>query len=186
MIGGSDAQWACQRARGQLLRRVPTVAVPERWKTPLVMIDNDRRKGRWCRLERTSAGGRCVGRENTRGDLGCAQRKRSTHTGDDIVRCRWLGRARSDRYDFAIGYAHGVHGRHLSRRGGSDYLHGSCVRDPDGRTSTDPDVKGWLGKDGRRGALFDVAVSAGADRTGWSLQTRWAHVTCDAPTVLRR
>ena len=148
---------------------------PDRWKTPLAMVDNDPSKGPLVSVwnEQAAGLGGVWARENTREAIWDALKRKEVYatTGDrPIVRvfAGWdFAPADLDRPDFAAnGYAHGVPmGGNLSKApaGKRPVFLVHALRDPDGpNLDRIQIIKGWLGKDGKtQERIFDVAVSGG-------------------------
>ena len=119
LIGGSDAHVGVITTRednffGEFANGLPS---PDRWKTPLAMIDNDPKKGPLVSVwqEQAAGLGGVWARENTREAIWDALKRREVYatTGDrPVVRvfAGWdFAPADNDRPDFAAnGYAHGV------------------------------------------------------------------------------
>ena len=187
LIGGNDAHVGVVTTRednffGEFANGLPS---PERWKTPLVMINNDPTKGPLVSVwgEQAAGLGGVWARENTREAIWDALKRKEVYatTGDrPIVRvfAGWdFAPADLDRPDFAAnGYAHGVPmGGDLSKApaGKRPVFMVHALRDPDGpNLDRIQIIKGWLGKDGKtQERIFDVAVSGGrTDRPGRPLQ----------------
>ena len=177
MIGGNDAHIGVVTTRednffGEFANGLPS---PDRWKTPLAMVNNDPTKGPLVSVwnEQAAGLGGVWARENTREGIWDALKRKEVYatTGDrPTVRvfAGWdFAHADLDRPDFAAnGYAHGVP------------MGGSLIKAPAGKRPVflvyalrDPDgpnldriqiIKGWLGKDGKaQERIFDVAVSGG-------------------------
>jgi hypothetical protein len=177
MIGGSDAHVGVISTRednffGEFSNGLPS---PERWKTPLVMIDNDPKKGPLVSVwnEQSAGLGGVWARENTREAIWDALKRKEVYatTGDRPTVRLFAGwdfvPPDQDRYDFAeYGYAHGVPmGGNLSKApaGKRPAFMVRALRDPDGpNLDRIQIVKGWLDKDGKtQERIFDVAVSGG-------------------------
>ncbi len=177
LIGGNDAHVGVVTQRednffGEFGNGLPS---PDRWKTPLAMINNDPKKGPLVSVwnEQAAGLGGVWARENTREGIWDALKRKEvyTTTGDrPIVRvfAGWdFARADLDRSDFAAnGYAHGVPmGGDLkpAAAGRTPTLLVRAVRDPDGpNLDRIQIIKGWLAKDGKtQERIFDVAVSGG-------------------------
>ena len=177
LIGGSDAHVGVVTSRednffGEFANGLPS---PERWKTPLAMIDNDPSKGPLVSVwnEQAAGLGGVWARENTREGIWDALKRKEVYatTGDrPVVRvfAGWdFALADLDRPepDFAAnGYAHGVPmGGSLSRApaGNLPAFLVYALRDPDGpNLDRIQIIKGWLGQDGKTDErIFDVAVS---------------------------
>jgi hypothetical protein len=119
MIGGNDAHVGVVTQRednffGEFANGLPS---PDRWKTPLAMIDNDPKKGPLISVwgEQAAGLGGVWARENTREGIWDALKRKEvyTTTGDRPVVRVFAGwdfvAADRDRPDFAAnGYAHGV------------------------------------------------------------------------------
>ena len=179
MIGGNDAHIGVVTTRednffGEFANGLPS---PDRWKTPLMMVNNDPKKGPLVSVWGESAAGLggVWARENTREGIWDALKRKEVYatTGDrPIVRvfAGWdFVRADGDRLepDFAAnGYAHGVPmGGDLGKApaGKRPVFMVHALRDPDGpNLDRIQIIKGWLGKDGKtHERIFDVAVSGG-------------------------
>ena len=177
MIGGNDAHVGVVTTRednffGEFANGLPS---PERWKTPLAMIENDPTKGLLKSVWNESASGLggVWARENTREAIWDALKRKEVYatTGDrPVVRvfAGWnFAPADLNRPDFAAnGYAHGVPmGGNLSKpaAGQRPAFLVYAMRDPDGpNLDRIQVVKGWLGKDGKsQERIYDVAVSGG-------------------------
>ncbi len=177
LIGGNDAHVGVVTTRednffGEFGNGLPS---PDRWKTPLVIKENDPKKGPLVSVWNESASGLggVWARENTREAIWDALKRREVYatTGDRPVVRVFAGwnfvRADRNRSDFAAhGYAHGVPmGGNLSRApaGKRPAFLVQALRDPDGpNLDRIQVVKGWLGKDGKtHERIFDVAVSGG-------------------------
>jgi len=177
LIGGSDAHVGVITTRednffGEFANGLPS---PERWKTPLAMVDNDPKKGPLLSVwqEQAAGLGGVWARENTREAIWDALKRKEVYatTGDRPVVRVFAGwdfvPADNDRPDFAAnGYAHGVPmgGNLLKAPAGKQpvfMVH--AVRDPEGpNIDRIQIIKGWLGKDGKtHERIFDVAVSGG-------------------------
>ena len=171
--------WAWSRTRednffGEFANGLPS---PERWKTPLAMVDNDPSKGPLVSVwnEQAAGLGGVWARENTREAIWDALKRKEVYatTGDrPIVRvfAGWdfvpADRDRPEPDFAANGYAHGVPmGGDLSKApaGKQPVFMVHALRDPDGPNLDRIQViKGWLGKDGKtQERIFDVAVSGG-------------------------
>ena len=177
LIGGSDAHVGVVTTRednffGEFANGLPS---PDRWKTPLAMVNNDPKKGPLVSVwnEQAAGLGGVWARENTREGIWDALKRKEVYatTGDrPIVRvfAGWdFVPADRDRPDFAAnGYAHGVPmGGDLSKApaGKRPVFMVHALRDPDGpNLDRIQIIKGWLGKDGKtQERIFDVAVSGG-------------------------
>ena len=177
LIGGSDAHVGAITTRednffGEFTNGLPS---PERWKTPLAMVNNDPKKGPLVSVwqEQAAGLGGVWARENTREAIWDALKRKEVYatTGDrPIVRvfAGWdFVPADNERSDFAAnGYAHGVPmGGNLSKApaGKQPVFMVHAVRDPEGpNLDRIQIIKGWLGKDGNaKERIFDVAVSGG-------------------------
>ncbi len=177
LIGGSDAHVGVITPRednffGEFANGLPS---PDRWKTPLAMLNNDPKKGPLLSVwnEQAAGLGGVWARENTREAIWDALQRKEVYatTGDrPIVRvfAGWdFVLADRDRTDFAEnGYAHGVPmGGDLkaATAGKAPVFLVRAVRDPEGpNLDRIQIVKGWLGKDGKtQERIFDVAVSGG-------------------------
>jgi hypothetical protein len=177
LIGGNDAHIGVVTTRednffGEFANGLPS---PDRWKTPLVMVNNDPNKGPLASVWNESAAGLggVWARENTREAIWDALKRKEVYatTGDrPIVRvfAGWdFSQADLDRADFAEnGYAHGVPmGGDLAKApaGKPPIFLVYALRDPDGpNLDRIQIIKGWLGKDGKaQERIFDVAVSGG-------------------------
>lgn len=177
LIGGNDAHVGVVTTRednffGEFANGLPS---PDRWKTPLAMVDNDPKKGPLISVwgEQAAGLGGVWARENTREGIWDALKRKEVYatTGDrPIIRvfAGWdFATADLDRPDFAAnGYAHGVPmGGDLSKApaGKRPVFMVHAMRDPDGpNLDRIQIIKGWLGKDGKaQERIFDVAVSGG-------------------------
>jgi len=177
LIGGSDAHVGVITTRednffGEFTNGLPS---PERWKTPLAMVNNDPKKGPLVSVwqEQAAGLGGVWARENTREAIWDALKRKEVYatTGDRPVVRVFAGwdfvPADNDRPDFAANaYAHGVPmGGNLIKAPASKrpvfMVH--AVRDPEGpNIDRIQIIKGWLGKDGKaQERIFDVAVSGG-------------------------
>jgi hypothetical protein len=177
LIGGSDAHVGVVTTRqdnffGEFATGLPS---PERWKTPLAMVNNDPSKGPLVSVwnEQAAGLGGVWARENTRAAIWDALKRKEVYatTGDrPIVRlfAGWdFAPSDLDRPepDFAAnGYAHGVPmGGSLSKAPASKQpvFIVYALRDPDGpNLDRIQIIKGWLGQDGKsQERIFDVAVS---------------------------
>jgi len=177
LIGGNDAHVGVVTTRednffGEFANGLPS---PDRWKTPLVMVNNDQTKGPLVSVWNESAAGLggVWARENTREGIWDALKRKEVYatTGDRPVVRVFAGwdfvQSDVSRPDFAEhGYAHGV-------PMGGDLVNApenkqpvflvSALRDPEGpNLDRIQIVKGWLGTDGKsHERIFDVAVSGG-------------------------
>ena len=157
---------------------------PDRWKTPLAMINNDPKKGPLMSVwgEQAAGLGGVWARENTREAIWDALKRKEVYatTGDrPVVRvfAGWdFAQADLERPDFAEnGYAHGVPmGGDLVKApaGKPPVFLVHAMRDTDGpNLDRIQIIKGWLGKDGKtQERIFDVAVSGGRKiGAGWPL-----------------
>ena len=177
LIGGSDAHVGVVTTRednffGEFANGLPS---PERWKTPLAMINNDPTKGPLMSVwnEQAAGLGGVWARENTREAIWDALKRKEVYatTGDRPVVRVFAGwdfvPTDRDRPDFAAnGYAHGVPmGGNLSKApsGKRPVFMVQALRDVDGpNLDRIQIIKGWLGKDGKtQERVFDVAVSGG-------------------------
>ena len=177
MVGGSDAHVGVVTSRednffGEFANGLPS---PDRWKTPLAMVDNDPKKGPLLSVWQEQAAGLAGvwARENTREAIWDALKRKEVYatTGDRAVVRLFAGWAFTpadlNRADFAAnGYAQGVPmGGTLSKApaGKQPVFMIHALRDPDGPNLDRIQViKGWLGKDGKtQERIFDVAVSGG-------------------------
>ena len=179
LIGGNDAHIGVVTTRednffGEFANGLPS---PDRWKTPLVMVNNDPKKGPLVSVwgEQAAGLGGVWARENTREGIWDALERKEVYatTGDrPIVRvfAGWdFVKADVDRPepDFAAnGYSHGVPmGGDLSTApaGKRPVFMIYALRDPDGpNLDRIQIIKGWLGADGKaQERIFDVAVSGG-------------------------
>ncbi len=177
LIGGNDAHVGVVTQRednffGEFANGLPS---PDRWKTPLAMLNNDPKKGALASVwnEQAAGLGGVWARENTREGIWDALKRKEVYatTGDrPVVRvfAGWdFAPADRDRADFAEnGYAHGVPmGGDLSKAptGKRPVFMVQALRDPDGPNLDRIQViKGWLSKDGKtHERIFDVAVTGG-------------------------
>ena len=177
LIGGSDSHVGVVTQRednffGEFANGLPS---PDRWNTPLVLINNDPKKGPLVSVWNESAAGLggVWARENTREGIWDALKRREVYatTGDRPVVRLFAGFdfVLQDLYrpDFAEnGYAHGVPmGGNLSQApaGKQPVIIVYALKDPDGpNLDRIQIIKGWLGKDGKsQERIFDVAVSGG-------------------------
>jgi hypothetical protein len=177
LIGGNDAHIGVVTTRednffGEFANGLPS---PDRWKTPLMMKNNDPKNGPLVSVwgEQAAGLGGVWARENTREGIWDALKRKEVYatTGDrPIIRvfAGWdFAPADIDRADFAAnGYAHGVPmGGDLSKAptGKRPVFMVQALRDPDGPNLDRVQIiKGWLGKDGKaQERIFDVAVSGG-------------------------
>ncbi|MBK8869750.1 MAG: DUF3604 domain-containing protein [Elusimicrobia bacterium] len=177
LIGGNDAHVGIVTQRednffGEFANGLPS---PERWKTPLVMLNNDPQKGPLMSVwgEQAAGLGGVWARENTREAIWDALKRKEVYatTGDRLVVRVFAGwaftKADLHRPDFAAnGYAQGVPmGGDLSQAsaGKSPTFLVHAMRDPDGpNLDRIQIIKGWLGKDGTSmERVYDVAVSGG-------------------------
>ncbi len=177
MIGGNDAHVGVVTTRednffGEFANGLPS---PDRWKTPLAMINSDPKKGPLMSVwgEQAAGLGGVWARENTREGIWDALKRKEvyTTTGDrPVVRvfAGWdFAPADLNRADFAEnGYAHGVPmGGDLSQapKGKPPAFLVYAMRDPDApNLDRIQIIKGWLDKDGKsQERIFDVAVSGG-------------------------
>ncbi len=177
LIGGNDAHIGVVTTRednffGEFANGLPS---PDRWKTPLAMIDNDPKKGPLVSVwnEQAAGLGGVWARENTREAVWDALKRKEVYatTGDrPVVRvfAGWdFAKADLERPDFAEnGYAHGVPmGGNLVKApaGKPPVFLVHAMRDPEGpNLDRIQIIKGWLGKDGKSlERVFDVAVSGG-------------------------
>ncbi len=177
LIGGNDAHVGVVTTRednffGEFANGLPS---PDRWKTPLAMIDNDPKQGPVMSVwgEQAAGLGGVWARENTREGIWDALKRKEVYatTGDrPIIRvfAGWdFAQGDLNRSDFAAnGYAHGVPmGGDLSKApaGKQPVFMVHAMRDPDGpNLDRIQIIKGWLGKDGKaQERIFDVAVSGG-------------------------
>jgi hypothetical protein len=177
MIGGNDAHVGVVTTRednfyGEFANGLPSA---DRWKAPLVMINNDPKKGPLLSVWNESAAGLggVWARENTREGIWDALKRKEVYasTGDrPVVRlfAGWNFKPEDlKRSDFAEnGYAHGVPmGGDLAKAPANKqpiFLI-NAMRDPDGpNLDRIQVVKGWLDKSGKsQERIFDVAVSGG-------------------------
>lgn len=177
LIGGNDAHIGVVTTRednffGEFANGLPS---PERWKTPLAMVENDPAKGPLVSVwgEQAAGLGGVWARENTREGIWDALKRKEVYatTGDrPVVRlfAGWdFAPADLERPDFAAnGYAHGVPmGGDLAKApaGKSPVFLVYALRDTEGpNLDRIQIVKGWLGKDGKsQERIYDVAVSGG-------------------------
>ena len=177
LIGGNDAHVGVVTTRednffGEFANGLPS---PDRWKTPLAMVDNDPKKGPLISVwgEQAAGLGGVWARENTREGIWDALKRKEVYatTGDrPIVRvfAGWdFTPTDRDRPDFAEnGYAHGVPMGGDLKSAPTDKAPTFLVRamrDPNGPNLDRLQViKGWLGKDGKaQERIFDVSVSGG-------------------------
>jgi hypothetical protein len=179
LIGGSDAHVGVVTQRednffGEFANGLPS---PDRWKTPLAMVNNDPSKGPLISVwgEQAAGLGGVWARENTREAIWDALKRKEVYatTGDRPVVRLFAGwdfvpadRDRPERDFAANGYAHGVPmGGDLSKApaGKQPVFLVHAVRDPDGpNLDRIQIIKGWLGNDGKtQERIFDVAVSGG-------------------------
>jgi hypothetical protein len=179
MIGGNDAHIGVVTTRednfyGEFANGLPS---PDRWKTPLVMKNNDPKKGPLVSVwgEQAAGLGGVWATENTRAGIWDALKRKEVYatTGDrPVVRvfAGWdfvAADASRPEPDFAAnGYANGVPmGGDLSMApaGKKPVFMVYALRDPDGpNLDRIQIIKGWLGKDGKtQERIFDVAVSGG-------------------------
>ena len=177
LIGGNDAHLGIVTTRednffGEFANGLPS---PDRWKTPLMMVNNDPGKGPLVSVwgEQAAGLGGVWARENTREAIWDALKRKEVYatTGDrPTVRvfAGWdFAQADLERPDFAAnGYAHGVPmGGDLPQApaGRPPVFLVRAMRDPDGpNLDRIQIIKGWLGKDGKsQERVFDVAVSGG-------------------------
>ena len=175
LIGGNDAHIGVITTRednffGEFANGLPS---PDRWKTPLMMLNNDPKKGPLVSVwgEAAAGLGGVWARENTREGIWDALKRKEAYatTGDRPVVRVFAGwefvPADLNRSDFAAnGYAHGVPmGGDLTKApaGKRPVFMVQAMRDPDGPNLDRIQViKGWLGKDGKaQERIFDVAVS---------------------------
>jgi len=179
MIGGSDAHVGVVTQRednffGEFANGLPS---PDRWKTPLIMVNNDASKGPLVSVwgEQAAGLGGVWATENTREGIWDALKRKEVYatTGDRPVVRLFAGwdfapaDANRPEPDFAAnGYAHGVPmGGDLSNApaGKQPVFMVYALRDPDGpNLDRIQIIKGWLGADGKtQERIFDVAVSGG-------------------------
>jgi hypothetical protein len=177
LIGGNDAHIGVVTTRednffGEFANGLPS---PDRWKTPLMMVNNDPQKGPLVSVwgEQAAGLGGVWARENTREAIWDALKRKEVYatTGDrPTVRvfAGWdFAPADLERPDFAAnGYARGVPmGGDLVQApaGKPPVFLVQAMRDPEGPNLDRIQViKGWLGKDGKtQERIFDVAVSGG-------------------------
>ena len=179
LIGGSDAHVGVVTQRednffGEFANGLPS---PERWKTPLAMVNNDPSKGPLMSVwgEQAAGLGGLWARENTRDAIWDALKRKEVYatTGDRPIVRLFAGwdfvPADLDRPepDFAAnGYAHGVPmGGDLTKAPAGQHpvfmVH--ALRDPDGpNLDRIQIIKGWLGADGKTlERIYDIAVSGG-------------------------
>jgi hypothetical protein len=146
LIGGNDAHVGVVTTRednffGEFANGLPS---PDRWKTPLAMIDNDPKKGPLVSVwgEQAAGLGGVWARENTREAIWDALKRKEVYatTGDRPIIRVFAGwefvQADLERPDFAAnGYAHGVPmGGDLSKAptGKRPAFMVHAMRDPDG------------------------------------------------------
>ena len=177
MIGGNDAHVGVITTRednffGEFANGLPS---PDRWKTPLIMVNNDPKKGPLVSVWGESAAGLggVWARENTREGIWDALKRKEVYatTGDRPTVRLFAGwdftPADLNRSDFvANGYAHGVPmGGNLANApaGKQPVFLVYALRDPDGPNLDRIQViKGWLDNAGKsQERIFDVAVSGG-------------------------
>jgi hypothetical protein len=177
LIGGNDAHVGVVTTRednffGEFANGLPS---PERWKTPLVMRENDPAKGPLVSVwhEVASGLGGVWARENTREAIYDALKRREVYatTGDrPVVRvfAGWnFAKADRDRPDFAEhGYAQGVPmGGNLATApaGKRPVFLVQALRDPEGpNLDRIQIIKGWRDAAGKtHERIFDVALSGG-------------------------
>jgi hypothetical protein len=177
MIGGNDAHVGVVTVRednffGEFANGLPS---PERWKTPLAMVENDPEKGPAMSVwnENAAGLGGVWARENTREAIWDALKRKEVYatTGDRLTVRVFAGwdfvPADLDRPDFAAnGYAHGVPmGGNLNQApaGKPAVFMVQALRDPEGpNLDRIQIIKGWLDEDGKtHERIFDVAVSGG-------------------------
>jgi len=177
MIGGNDAHVGVITTRednffGEFANGLPS---PDRWKTPLIMVNNDPKNGPLVSVWGESAAGLggVWARENTREGIWDALKRKEVYatTGDRPTVRLFAGwdftPADLNRSDFvANGYAHGVPmGGNLANApaGKQPVFLVYALRDPDGPNLDRIQViKGWLDNAGKsQERIFDVAVSGG-------------------------
>lgn len=177
MIGGNDAHIGVVTTRednfyGEFANGLPS---PERWKTPLMMVNNDPKKDQLVSVwgEQAAGLGGVWARENTREGIFDALKRKEVYatTGDrPVVRvfAGWnFSPSDKDRPEpeFASnGYANGVPmGGDLNRApsGKQPVFMVYALRDPDGPNLDRMQiVKGWLDNNGKaQERVFDIAVS---------------------------
>ena len=177
MIGGSDAHVGVISTRednffGEFSNGLPS---PDRWKTPLIMVDNDPKKGPLVSVwnEQAAGLGGVWASENTREGIWDALKRKEVYatSGDRPIIRVFAG------WDFEPadmiaptslrkGYAQGVPmGGDLTKApaGKQPVFMVRALRDPDGpNLDRIQIVKGWLGKNGEtHERIYDVAVSDG-------------------------
>ncbi|MGB2931857.1 MAG: DUF3604 domain-containing protein [Methyloceanibacter sp.] len=177
LIGGNDAHLGVVTTRednffGEFANGLPS---PDRWKTPLTMVENDPKKGPLVSVWNESASGLggVWARENTREGIWDALKRKEVYatTGDRLVVRLFAGwdfkKSDLERSGFvANGYANGVPmGGELSKApaGKSPAFLVYAMRDPEGPNLDRVQIiKGWLGKNGKtQERIFDIAVSGG-------------------------
>ena len=175
LIGGNDAHIGVVTTRednffGEFANGLPSA---DRWKTPLVLVGNDPKKGPLVSVwgEQAAGLGGVWAKANTREAIWDALKRKEVYatTGDRSVVRVFAGwnfvQSDLERQDFVEnGYAHGVPmGGDLSNpaAGKRPVFMVKSMKDPNGPNLDRIQViKGWLGKDGKtHERIYDVAVS---------------------------